>query len=166
MTFFFFFFFCFSISRGGGAQAPWAPPPLDTRLNYMHNLYCQHTCIRFGADYNIHNISLFSTIIPIQYFTLSPELSRFKSTNNKSQLYHTDIHVQVLIVSLMISLLFCVLKQTLRALSGLTTVLEIRLLFLVVFSFFEKTTYCCRARRLSVRPSVCLSVRPSVRLWK
>ena len=22
---------------------------------------------------------------------------------------------------------------------------------LVVFSFFEKTTYCCRARRLSVR---------------
>ena len=34
--------------------------------------------------------------------------------------------------------------------------------FLVVFSFFEKTTYCCRARRLSVR----LSVRPSVRLWK
>ena len=42
--------------------------------------------------------------------------------------------------------------------------------FLVVF-FFEKTTYCCRARRLSVRPSVCPSVRPSVRpsvcrLWK
>ena len=32
--------------------------------------------------------------------------------------------------------------------------------FLVVFSFFEKTTYCCRTRRLSVR----LSVRPSVRL--
>ena len=31
--------------------------------------------------------------------------------------------------------------------------------FLVVFSFFEKTTYC-RARRLSVRPSC----RPSVRL--
>ena len=29
---------------------------------------------------------------------------------------------------------------------------------LVVFSFFEKTTYCCRARRLSVRPSVCPSV--------
>ena len=29
--------------------------------------------------------------------------------------------------------------------------------FLVVFSFFEKTTYCCRARRLSVRPSVRLS---------
>ena len=28
------------------------------------------------------------------------------------------------------------------------------MLFLVVFSFFEKTTYCCRARRLSVRPSV------------
>ena len=26
--------------------------------------------------------------------------------------------------------------------------------FLVVFSFFEKTTYCCRARRLSVRLSV------------
>ena len=36
--------------------------------------------------------------------------------------------------------------------------------FLVVFSFFEKTTYCCRARRLSVRPSVCLSVRPSVEI--
>ena len=34
--------------------------------------------------------------------------------------------------------------------------------FLVVFSFFEKTTYYCRARRLSVRPSVCLSVCPSV----
>ena len=29
--------------------------------------------------------------------------------------------------------------------------------FLVVFSFFEKTTYCCRLRRLSV----CLSVRSS-----
>ena len=29
--------------------------------------------------------------------------------------------------------------------------------FLVVFSFFEKTTYCCRARRLSVRLSVRLS---------
>ena len=26
--------------------------------------------------------------------------------------------------------------------------------YLVVFSFFKKTTYCCRARRLSVRPSV------------
>ena len=38
--------------------------------------------------------------------------------------------------------------------------------FLVVFSFFEKTTYCCCTRRLSVRlsvrPSVRLSVRPSV----
>ena len=33
--------------------------------------------------------------------------------------------------------------------------------FLVVFSFFEKTTHCCRARRLSVRPSVRLSVRLS-----
>ena len=37
-------------------------------------------------------------------------------------------------------------------------------MFLVVFSFFEKTTYCCRARRLSVCPSVRLSVCPSVRL--
>ena len=37
------------------------------------------------------------------------------------------------------------------------------LTFLVVF-FFEKTTYCCRARRLSVCPSVRLSVCPSVRL--
>ena len=40
--------------------------------------------------------------------------------------------------------------------------------FLVVFSFFEKTTYCCRARRLSVRlsvrPSVCPSVCPSVEI--
>ena len=27
-------------------------------------------------------------------FTLSPEVSQFKSTNNKSQLYHTDIHFQ------------------------------------------------------------------------
>ena len=45
---------------------------------------------------------------------------------------------------------------------------EIALLkqFLVVFSFFEKTTYCCRARRLSVRLSVRPSVRLSVRLWK
>ena len=34
------------------------------------------------------------------------------------------------------------------------------ILFLVVFSFFEKTTYCCRTRRLSVR----LSVRPSVEI--
>ena len=32
--------------------------------------------------------------------------------------------------------------------------------FLVVFSFFEKNTYCCRARRLSVR----LSVHPSVEI--
>ena len=30
--------------------------------------------------------------------------------------------------------------------------------FLVFFSFFEKTKYCCRSRRLSVVPSV----RPSV----
>ena len=30
-------------------------------------------------------------------FTLSPEVSLFESTNNKSQLYHIDIHVQVLI---------------------------------------------------------------------
>ena len=30
--------------------------------------------------------------------------------------------------------------------------------------FFEKTTYCCRTRRLSVCPSVRLSVCPSVRL--
>ena len=36
--------------------------------------------------------------------------------------------------------------------------------FLVVFSFFEKTTYCCRARRLSVRLSVRPSVRPSVEI--
>ena len=34
----------------------------------------------------------------------------------------------------------------------------ITLPFSVVFSFFEKTTYCCRARRLSVRLSVCPSV--------
>ena len=36
----------------------------------------------------------------------------------------------------------------------------LEVLFLVVFSFFEKTTYCCRARRLSVRPAV----RPSVEI--
>ena len=30
------------------------------------------------------------------------------------------------------------------------------------FSFFKKTTYCCRTRRLSVRPSVRPSFRPSV----
>ena len=32
--------------------------------------------------------------------------------------------------------------------------LEYYNILLVVFSFFEKTTYCCCARRLSVRPSV------------
>ena len=37
------------------------------------------------------------TLFAYSIFTLSPDLSRFKSTNNKSQLYHTDIHVQVLI---------------------------------------------------------------------
>ena len=36
--------------------------------------------------------------------------------------------------------------------------------FLAVFSFFEKATYCCRALCLSVRPSVCLSVCPSVEI--
>ena len=36
--------------------------------------------------------------------------------------------------------------------------------FLVFFSFFEKTTYCCCARRLSVRPSVRRAVCPSCRL--
>ena len=36
--------------------------------------------------------------------------------------------------------------------------------FLVVFSFFEQTTYCCRARRLSVRLSVRPSIRPSVEI--
>ena len=35
--------------------------------------------------------------IPNPTLALSPELSRFKSTNNKSQLYHTDFHIQVLI---------------------------------------------------------------------
>ena len=33
--------------------------------------------------------------------------------------------------------------------------------FLVFFSSSKKTTYCCRARCLSIRPSVCLSVRLS-----
>ena len=41
-------------------------------------------------------------------------------------------------------------------------------IFSIFFLFFEKTTYCCRARRLSVRSSVrlsvCLSVRPSVEI--
>ena len=36
--------------------------------------------------------------------------------------------------------------------------------FLVFFSFFKKTTYCCRTRRLSVRPSVRPFVRPSVEI--
>ena len=45
-----------------------------------------------------------------------------------------------------------------------TAVLSINYPFLVGFSFFEKTTYCCRARRLSVRPSVRLSVCPSVEI--
>ena len=43
-------------------------------------------------------ITLVMIVISVySIFTLSPEVSRFKSTNNKSQLYHTDIHVQVLI---------------------------------------------------------------------
>ena len=38
MTFFYFYyFFCFLISRGG-ARAPWAPPPLDTRLLYKGDI--------------------------------------------------------------------------------------------------------------------------------
>ena len=36
-------------------------------------------------------------------------------------------------------------------------IIIMRLPFLVVFPFFEKTTYCCRTRRLSVCPSVRLS---------
>ena len=44
-----------------------------------------------------HDRKFSRTIYIYSIFTLSPELSRFKSTNNKSQLYHTDIHVQVLI---------------------------------------------------------------------
>ena len=40
----------------------------------------------------------------------------------------------------------------------------LNLSFLVVFSFFEKTTYCCRTRRLFVRLSVRPSVRPSVEI--
>ena len=47
------------------------------------------------------NLRLYTTspVVMCLYsiFTLSPEVSRFKSTNNKFQLYHTDIHVQVLI---------------------------------------------------------------------
>ena len=50
-------------------------------------------------------------------------------------------------------------KKTTRIASRASCFINIH--FLVVFSFFEKTTYCCRARRLSVR----LSVRPSVRLF-
>ena len=49
---------------------------------------------------NQQNITLENVqSVPLLYsiFTLSPEVSRFKSTNNKSQLDHTDIHVQVLI---------------------------------------------------------------------
>ena len=43
-------------------------------------------------------------------------------------------------------------KKTTRIASRASCFINIH--FLVVFSFFEKTTYCCRTRRLSVRPSV------------
>ena len=32
----------------------------------MHNPYCQHTCISYGLDYNMHIISLLSTVISIE----------------------------------------------------------------------------------------------------
>ena len=43
------------------------------------------------------DLELYLLWTPYSIFTLSPDLSQFKSTNNKFQLYHTDIHVQVLI---------------------------------------------------------------------
>ena len=43
------------------------------------------------------SVIFYKIIFAYSIFTWSPELSRFKSTNNKSQLYHTDIHIQVLI---------------------------------------------------------------------
>ena len=63
---------------------------------------------------------------------------------------------------LCIQIRFVSTEKTTRIASRASCFINIH--FLVVFSFFEKTTYCCRARRLSVRPSVCPSVRLSVRL--
>ena len=42
---------------------------------------------------------ILNAIMRLSYsiFTLSSGVSRFRSTNNKSQLYHPDISVQVLI---------------------------------------------------------------------
>ena len=37
-------------------------------------------------------------------FTLSPDLSRFKSTNNKPQLYHIDIHIHHIDISIKLEL--------------------------------------------------------------
>ena len=57
--------------------------------------YTGENCI-FGGNYTICFIFI-NTVLQYSIFTLSPDLSRFKSTNNKSQLYYTDTHVQVLI---------------------------------------------------------------------
>ena len=65
-------------------------------------MYSQLIYLHFGGSYTSFT-QLEAEIYALEYkcaygiFTLSPDLSRFKSTNNKSQLYHTDIHVQVLI---------------------------------------------------------------------
>ena len=75
-------------------------------------------------------------------------------TSNNSLLYCSDETFSVVFCNVCCILLLCFV---------MLCRLENRDSFLVVFSFFEKTTYCCRARRLSVRPSVCLSVRLSVR---
>ena len=58
------------------------------QYNWMYNYASMHNtyCMMFDQYTKAYGI-----------FTLSPDLSRFKSTNNKPQLYHTDIRVQVLI---------------------------------------------------------------------
>ena len=62
-------------------------------LGYVYFLYYKYCKVSIAS-------LTFPRGLPIclySIFTLSLEVSRFKSTNNKSQLYHTDIHVQVLI---------------------------------------------------------------------
>ena len=38
----------------------------ETPATHTHTTYCQHTCVRYGADYDMHNIFRFSTIISIE----------------------------------------------------------------------------------------------------
>ena len=62
-----------------------ASDPLDTFKSVIRQL---DNCV---SEITIYEVTTYGI------FTLSPDLSRFKSTNNKPQLYHTDIRVQVLI---------------------------------------------------------------------